>query len=62
MGKNKTKNTTQVTVRIDPAWLAPLDAIAQAASLPGLDVKRTTALRMAIARGIEALQEDIREP
>lgn len=54
------KNYTQVTVRLDDAMLARLDAIREhyAAKL-GMDLVRTDAIRMAATRGIDAIEAEM---
>lgn len=62
----KTKKTepnaapfAQLALRLPGEWVEDLDAIAAALSRPGLELKRSDSLRMALARGIEELKSEI---
>lgn len=48
----------QTAIRIPESWFARLDKIADRMSQPGLPIKRTEALRLAIARGMAELEAE----
>lgn len=50
----------QITIRIDPQWLAQADELASLLSRPGEERNRADALRLAIARGILELTKERR--
>ena len=58
----KTKDTlaTQVGVRLDAKTLERVDAVAARHSLPGLDLTRAAAIRIALAAGLDALEKQAR--
>lgn len=52
---------TSTSVRLDPAQMSRLDRIVDAmrCRLAGLDVGRSTALRLALERGMDALEAEL---
>jgi hypothetical protein len=58
MASEKEENQVQTAVRIPESWFARLDKIADRMSQPGLPIKRTEALRLAIARGMAELEAE----
>ncbi len=51
-----TTATTQTAVRLPTEWMGRLIAIAEAMSVPGLDLTSSDALRMALAIGMGELE------
>lgn len=49
------KRNVQITVRVDPEILVKLDQLAGLLSVPGHDLTRADALRIALARGVDQL-------
>jgi predicted DNA-binding protein len=46
----------QISVMLPVDWVERLDAVAENLSEPGVSLKRADVLRMAIRRGLEALE------
>jgi hypothetical protein len=55
-------DTLQLAVRIPRAWLARLDALIPKIAQAGVQTTRTDAIRAALARGLDALEEQFGEP
>lgn len=53
-----TAKTTQITLRVPVEWVVRADALARRLSRPGTPASRSVALRDALLRGIEALEEE----
>jgi hypothetical protein len=65
MADAKTTAGTRLTLRLDEATLARLDAVAALYSRPGLTLAQTDAMRMALMRGLDSIEEEqkkIRKP
>ena len=58
MATEKEEEQVQTAIRIPESWFGRLDKIAERLSQPGLPVKRTEALRLAIARGMAELETE----
>lgn len=52
-------DTVQITARVPAEWLPLFDAVAAKLSRPGLALSRTDAVRLAVARGLEGLREEL---
>jgi predicted DNA-binding protein len=52
------ENTIQTAVRVPESWLDRLDKIAEKLSRPGADLTRAEALRVALYRGIEQIENE----
>ena len=52
------ENTIQTAVRVPESWLERLDKIAEKLSQPGASLTRTDALRVALYRGIEQIENE----
>jgi predicted DNA-binding protein len=50
----------QISFRLPPDWLKRLDAVAEGLSRPGLELARADAIRMAIAKGLEDLEAELK--
>lgn len=59
MPKEVTGGTTQLTVRLNNDWLPRLDVAAAQLSRPGLELTRADVIRVAVARGLEAIERDL---
>ncbi|HXX69358.1 MAG TPA: hypothetical protein VEK07_19390, partial [Polyangiaceae bacterium] len=53
---------SQVTIALPGAWLEEAQRLAEARSEPGLAITRADVLRMAIRRGLDAIQEETIRP
>jgi hypothetical protein len=56
----KSEKDSQVTLVLSGEWLEEAQRIADAKSEPGLIVTRADVLRLAIRRGLESLQADLK--
>ncbi len=54
----ETSKTTQVALRMPKEWIPRADRLAGVLGRPGMDVGRSDVLRMALARGFEALEAE----
>jgi predicted DNA-binding protein len=52
-------DTKQYTVRAPVEWEERMEAIAQALSRPGLEVKLADAMRVILARGMDELEKEL---
>ena len=52
------ENTIQTAVRVPESWLERLDKIAEKLSQPGAALTRAEALRVALYRGIEQIENE----
>lgn len=52
------ERTVQTAVRMPESWIPRLDAIAAKLGATGLDVSQAAAIRVALARGIAALEAE----
>jgi hypothetical protein len=59
MPRPKSEKDSQVTIVLAGDWLEEAQRIAEAKSEPGLAVTRADVLRMAIRRGLDALQGEL---
>ena len=57
MPRPKSDRDSQVTIALPGAWLDEAEQIAEARSEPGLSITRADVLRMAMRRGLDALNE-----
>ena len=62
MPRAPTENSIQIAVRVPPAWLERADALAPTIARPGIAATRTDVLRAALARGLDALEQELRPP
>lgn len=53
-------DSTQITCRVPNDWLPFFDEIATALSRPGLEITKTEAIRVCIARGLEELKAELK--
>src|SRR5262249_17431490 len=56
-GMKEKERTVQTAVRMPESWIPRLDAIAAKLGDTGLDVSQAAVIRVALARGIAALEE-----
>jgi hypothetical protein len=57
----KSEKDSQVTIVLSGEWLDEAQRIAEAKSEPGLAVTRADVLRLAIRRGLDALQAELKQ-
>lgn len=50
--------STQITLRVPDAWLERADALRGKLRAPGITVTRTDVLRIALARGLAAIENE----
>ena len=62
MPRPKSDKDSQVTISLPGAWLEEAQRIAEARSEPGLAITRADVLRMAMRRGLDALNETLPKP
>ncbi len=53
-------DTVQISARVPTSWLEQFDAVAKRLSRPGLEVTRADAYRIALARGLDELREELK--
>jgi len=58
MATEKEETQIQTAIRIPASWLERFDKIAEQRSEPGLQLNRTDAFRLVIARGLEQLESE----
>lgn len=56
------KGTVQLAFRIPEEWLYQADRVAEFLVRPGLEITRTDAMRIALARGLEAFLKEMGDP
>jgi hypothetical protein len=62
MPRPKSDKDSQVTISLPGVWLEEAQRIAEARSEPGLAITRADVLRMAMRRGLDALNETLPKP
>jgi hypothetical protein len=62
MPRPKSEKDSQVTIVLAGEWLDEAQRLAEAKSEPGMAVTRADVLRMAIRRGLDALQAELPKP
>jgi hypothetical protein len=58
MPRARNGGKTQVTVLLEDEWIERLDSVAEHLSEPGVPITRAHVLRLAIRRGLEALEQE----
>jgi len=56
--RREAQDSVQVALRLPAEWVARLDALARALSVPGLAVSSSDAMRVAMARGMAELEAE----
>jgi hypothetical protein len=56
--RKPSENTTQIAIRVPDAWLDRCDVLIPWISRPGINMTRTDIMRAALARGLEALEQE----
>jgi hypothetical protein len=57
MPRPKTDNDQQIAIRVPKEWLDRAQALVPHLASPGISVTRTDVIRVALLRGLEALEE-----
>jgi hypothetical protein len=58
MPRPKGENDSQVTFNLPGGWLDEVDKLAQAMSMPGVEITRAHILRAALRKGIDQLKAE----
>jgi hypothetical protein len=58
MPRPKGENDSQVTFNLPGGWLDELDKLAQAMSMPGMEITRAHILRVALRKGIDMFKSE----
>lgn len=61
MPRPKSEKDSQVTIVLSGDWLEEAQKVADAMGQPGLSVTRSDVLRIAIRRGLDLLQAEIKK-